>query len=79
MRASLGGTRFLREFERFLDDYGHRGLYESDWALPRYREDPSPLIQAIRMHLEDTHEAQAPRADQDVEAANIKAELARGL
>lgn len=50
-RAQLAGSRFLLAFDRFLERYGHRGLYESDWSLPRYREDPSPLLSAIRTHL----------------------------
>ena len=28
---------------RFLDRFGHRGVYESDIARPRYRDDPSVL------------------------------------
>src|SRR5581483_7997632 len=32
-REALTGTRFLERFDRFLDQYGHRGRYESDWAL----------------------------------------------
>src|SRR5262249_50070326 len=39
MRRVLRGTDFLKEFENFLATYGHRGMYESDWALPRYSED----------------------------------------
>jgi phosphohistidine swiveling domain-containing protein len=80
MRAALAGTPFLREFERFLDRYGHRGLYESDWALPRYSEDPSPLLQAIRMHLHaGTEPARANGVDIDGDAATIKAEFERQL
>lgn len=51
VREALGRTRFLEAFDRFLERYGHRGLYESDWSLPRYREDPTPLLFAIRTHL----------------------------
>ena len=80
MRAALAGTLFLREFERFLDRYGHRGLYESDWALPRYSEDPSPLLQAIRMHLHAGQEpARAGGIDIDADAATIKAEFEQKL
>src|SRR6185369_15627401 len=50
-RAGLRGTAFLEAFDRFLDRYGHRGPYESDWALPRYREEPASLLFAIRSHL----------------------------
>jgi pyruvate,water dikinase len=51
LRRTLRGTSFLSSFERFLETYGHRGLYESDWALPRYAEDPTPLLLALRGHL----------------------------
>ncbi|HEX8140591.1 MAG TPA: PEP/pyruvate-binding domain-containing protein [Pyrinomonadaceae bacterium] len=51
-REALRGTRFLEEFELFLQKYGHRGNYESDWALPRYSEDPEPLLFAIGVHVQ---------------------------
>jgi len=51
-RKALDGTAFLREFDRFLARYGHRGHYESDWALPRLSEHPEPLLFAIRGQLD---------------------------
>jgi rifampicin phosphotransferase len=51
INVALRGTAFMDEFEGFLQLYGHRGRYESDWSLPRYAEDPSPLLRAIRAHL----------------------------
>ena len=59
LRAALEGTEFLAALDRFLGNYGHRGHYESDWSLPRYSEDPTPIFQAVRAHLLDD----APRAD----------------
>jgi pyruvate,water dikinase len=53
LRASLEGTAFLAALDRFLENYGHRGRYESDWALPRLHEDPTPIFQAVRAHLLD--------------------------
>ncbi len=81
MRAALDGTQFLRAFDQFLDRYGHRGLYESDWGLPRYREDPSPLLQAIRMHLRDGHDAAraANVGRADAEAAAMWSEFERAM
>ena len=81
MRVAVAGTRFLEAFDRFLDRYGHRGLYESDWALARYREDPSPLLQAVRMHLRDGHDpATAVGArSADAEAASIRSEFERSM
>ena len=52
----LADTPFLAAFERFIEQYGHRGLYESDWALPRFSEDPAPVLRAIAAHLKDTCE-----------------------
>jgi phosphohistidine swiveling domain-containing protein len=50
-RTRLQGTEFLKRFDEFLDKYGHRGIYESDIAVPRHREDPAPLLFAIRQHV----------------------------
>jgi rifampicin phosphotransferase len=47
----LKGAEFAAALARFLQRYGHRGLYETDWALPRYAEDPSPILDAVRLHL----------------------------
>jgi len=53
LRGALEGTPFLAAVDRFLEQYGHRGHYESDWALPRYSDDPTPIFQAVRLHLVD--------------------------
>jgi phosphohistidine swiveling domain-containing protein len=65
-RAALAGSAFLQRFDRFLDQYGHRGRYESDWALPRLHEQPAPALFAIRTLLEGP--------PQDVSAAARKQE-----
>jgi len=38
---------FKRMFGLYLAKYGHRGIYESDIARPRYEEVPSPLLVAL--------------------------------
>jgi rifampicin phosphotransferase len=50
-RRALAGTVFLQRFEVFLATYGHRGRYESDWAIPRMAENPAPVLFAIREQL----------------------------
>jgi phosphohistidine swiveling domain-containing protein len=60
LRARLDGTTFLSNFERFLETYGHRGLYEYDWSLPKYAEDPTPLLLTLRAHLSAGANADAP-------------------
>lgn len=45
------GSQFRIEFEEFLKDFGHRGVYESDLINPRWREDPGYLLENIRAEL----------------------------
>jgi pyruvate,water dikinase len=71
-RTALAGTMFLDRFETFLERYGHRGRYESDWALPRLRENPAPALFAIREQLESKPQdpkAVAERQEADAAAA----------
>jgi phosphohistidine swiveling domain-containing protein len=71
-RRALAGTAFLERFDRFLDQYGHRGRYESDWSIPRLHENPAPALFAIREQLhassQDT-KAMAERQTADAAAA----------
>ncbi|MCX9088364.1 MAG: PEP-utilizing enzyme [Candidatus Methanoperedens sp.] len=46
-----GGSQFRREFEEFLKDYGHRGVYEIDLLNPRWGEDPRYLLEIIRAQV----------------------------
>lgn len=38
---------FRHQWDEFLAKHGHRGIYESDIARPRYREAPAPLLMAL--------------------------------
>lgn len=70
--SAINGARFRAEFRQFIDKYGHRGRYESDWALPRYREDTSPILAAIHAHAGNPSQEYpgAIRFRQDREAAD---------
>lgn len=50
-RHSLKGTEFLFTFDRYLQDYGHRGLGESDVMSPRFAEQPDVLLGVIGAQL----------------------------
>jgi phosphohistidine swiveling domain-containing protein len=39
--------RFQSAWQRYLKHHGHRGVFESDIARPRFREEPEPLLAAI--------------------------------
>jgi rifampicin phosphotransferase len=71
-REMLAGTAFLARFDQFLARYGHRGRYESDWALPRLHEDPTPVLFAIGEQLRGQPQdlrAVAERQEADAAAA----------
>lgn len=45
--TALEQTRFLVEFHRYLAEYGHRGVHESDPAMPVYAEQPGFLLKTL--------------------------------
>ncbi|MBI4854547.1 MAG: pyruvate, phosphate dikinase [Acidobacteria bacterium] len=42
---------FRKEFEGFLEEFGHRAVYEAEVANPRWNEDPSYLLEQIQIIL----------------------------
>lgn len=40
---------FRAAWDDYISQYGHRGVYESDIARPRYRDDPSTLLKSLTM------------------------------
>ncbi|MEM8532683.1 MAG: PEP-utilizing enzyme [Chloroflexota bacterium] len=40
-------SQFQTLWNAYLVKHGHRGIYESDIARPRYREDPTPLLSML--------------------------------
>ena len=79
--GNLSSEAFRSHFNIFLQKYGHRGRYESDIAMPRYVEDPSPLLFVIRSHLQSQqqHDPDEMMKRQDAEAANAWREFEHKL
>lgn len=62
-------SAFRRGFESFLDEYGHRCVYELDLRNPRWREDPRWLLETIRpMVTNDEHRRIMQRRHETAEA-----------
>ena len=51
-RQSFEGTPFLSAFDRYLEDYGHRAVGESDIMSPRLADQPEALLEVIKTQLE---------------------------
>ena len=52
IRQTLRGRPFLVSFDRYLEDYGHRGLGESDVMSPRFVDQPEALLAVITIQLQ---------------------------
>lgn len=50
-RQSLKHTEFLRAFDLYLEEYGHRGIGESDVMSPRFADQPELLLSVVRAQL----------------------------
>jgi phosphohistidine swiveling domain-containing protein len=52
MAGLPGGAALNASLEAFLREYGHRAPREAELATPRWREDPTFLIEVLRTYLE---------------------------
>jgi phosphohistidine swiveling domain-containing protein len=50
-KTTLAGTEFAAAFQVFLDEFGHRGPYESDVMSARFAEDPAPVLRVIQLYV----------------------------
>jgi rifampicin phosphotransferase len=51
VRRKLDGTDVLRAFNRYFEDYGHRGVGESDVMSPRFADRPELLLAVLRTQI----------------------------
>lgn len=52
-REALAGTGFLRRFDEYLADYGHRAVGESDIMSPRIADQPDSVLMLLRTQLRE--------------------------
>jgi pyruvate,water dikinase len=52
--AGLPAGRTRDALDRFLENYGYRGIREAEIAAPRWSEDPTLMFAALRAHLVGT-------------------------
>ncbi|MGE0643858.1 MAG: PEP/pyruvate-binding domain-containing protein [Nitrospira sp.] len=79
-RSTLADTKFLRVFQTYLEEYGHRGVGESDVMSPRLADNPEAILAILRTQLlssTPSHEAILARQEKTKVAAlsQIKARL----
>ncbi|MBH0201629.1 MAG: hypothetical protein HP496_04840 [Nitrospira sp.] len=50
-RVTLADSTFLRTFDRYIEDYGHRAVGESDVMSPRLADNPETILAILRAQL----------------------------
>ena len=50
-RTALKDTACLRAFDAYVEDYGHRGIGESDVMSPRLADNPHAILSVLRLQL----------------------------
>ncbi len=79
-RTSLAGTKFLHAFDRYLEDYGHRAVGESDVMSPRLADNPESILAIVRAQLISAAPSQETiRSRQDKTKASALAEIKRRI
>lgn len=46
---------FIKEFNKYLDDFGHRGVYEGEIKNPRWRENPNFILEQVKLIVESNN------------------------
>ena len=68
-------SSFKQAFRTFIEEYGHRGVYELDIINPRWKEDPTYLLDIIKDTM-DTANLANLRAQQEVQFKRTWQEVA---
>ncbi|MBS0167752.1 MAG: hypothetical protein JSR29_16830 [Nitrospira sp.] len=79
-RTTLAGTEFLRIFDKYLEDYGHRAVGESDVMSPRLADNPTAILSILRAQvISNTQPQDTVRLRQANRQASALAEIKRRL
>ncbi len=54
---------FARLWDAWVAQHGHRGVFESDVARPRFAEAPAPILASILSHKDNSHSSSAGLKD----------------
>ncbi len=79
-RSALIDTEFLRTFDQYVEDYGHRAVGESDVMSPRLADNPESILSILRAQLMSAAPSQETiRTRQDTARAEALAQIRRHL
>jgi pyruvate,water dikinase len=56
LATSDDGQAFLRDIDAYKMEYGNKAIYTHEYIFPTWRENPAPIIEAIRGQLNDDYD-----------------------
>ena len=80
LQSTPEGQQFLdKEIEAYSAEFGYKSMYAHEFSFKSWREDPAPILEAVRGYLEVDYDypAEIAAVSRDLEAA--KAEAVEGV
>ncbi len=51
LAASEAGREFLKDLDRYKNEYGNKAIYTHEYIFPTWKENPAPIIEGLRGYL----------------------------
>lgn len=55
IKTTVKGDELLAKVVRYQDEYGYKAVYTHEYIFPTWKEDPSPIYDALRMYVADDY------------------------
>src|SRR5262249_19870060 len=59
LAGSEAGEEFLRELDAYRVEYGNRSIYTHEYITQTWRENPAPIVEALRGYLASDYDYEA--------------------
>ncbi len=75
LAASVEGRDFLEDIEKYKNEYGNKSMYAHEYVYTTWRENPTPIIEALRGYLLSDYDCEKDvrqlRANRDAAVAEM--------
>jgi phosphohistidine swiveling domain-containing protein len=80
LSASKGGARFIADrLDPYRQAFGYKSIWSHEFVFPLWKENPGPIIEAIRGYLESDYDYSKSISAVKNDLASAKAELMDGV
>ena len=80
LRATTDGTRFLVDrLDPYRQEFGYKSIWSHEFVFPLWKENPGPIIEAIRGYLETDYDYSKSISAVKNDLASAKTELMDGV